>query len=83
MGENTFVFAPHFTRAWNRARSASGVVRENRGSPEAGDHDTGVITHENGLSGAGMGRHEGTWAWGDVEKLGSAIVPGSAKRATW
>ena len=62
------------------------MVRENRGSPEAGDHDTahrGVITHENGLSGAGMGRHEGTWAWGDVEKLGSAIVPGSAKRATW
>ena len=38
---------------------ASGVLREKRGSPEAGDHDTGLITYARGLSGAGEGRHEG------------------------
>ena len=46
-------------RAWTRASIASGVLREKRGSPEAGDHDTGLITYARGLSGAGEGRHEG------------------------
>ena len=43
----------------DRARSASGVVRENRGSPEAGDHDSRVTSRQHGLSAAGMGRHDG------------------------